>query len=68
MPLKLVPPKEGRTPFWRVRGTYLRCYVHRTSGSPDKSVAQKLLRELKRQIEIGALSREQGTGFAAAAA
>jgi len=23
MPLKLVPPRAGKTPFWSIRGTYL---------------------------------------------
>lgn len=68
MPLKLVAPKEGRTPYWRVRGTYLWCYVHRSTGTSEKLLAKKLLEQLKGEIERGALARDKGTGFAAAAA
>ncbi len=68
MPLKLVPPRAEKTPYWSVRGTYLGCYIDQGTGSREKAFAEKFLRELKRQIESGALAREKGTGFAAAAA
>ena len=68
MPLKLIAPKEGRTPYWRVRGTYLGCYVHRSTGTGEKLLAKKLLEQFKGEIERGALARDKGTGFAAAAA
>jgi hypothetical protein len=63
MPLKLVPPRAGKTPFWSIRGTYLGCYIDRSSGSREKAFAAKL----KRDIESGALSETKAVGFAAAA-
>src|SRR5262249_38955307 len=68
MPLKLIPPRDGKTPYWYVRGTYLGCYVDRSTGTGEKSLAQKLLRQTKAEIERGAIGREKGKGFAAAAA
>jgi integrase len=67
-PLKLFPPRQGWSPFWRIRGTYLGCYVNRSTGAREKALAEKLRKKLERDIESGALSRSEGTGFAAAAA
>ena len=57
MPFKLVPPRVGKTPHWSVRGTYLGCYVNRSSGSREKAFAEKLLTKLKRDAERGAATR-----------
>src|SRR5262249_26380952 len=68
MPLKLVPPRQGWSPYWRVRGTYLGCYVNRSAGTQRKALAEKLRKKLARDIESGVLTGTKGTGFAAAAA
>jgi hypothetical protein len=68
MPFKLVPPRPGKTPFWSVRGTYLGCYVNRSSGSRKKAFAAKLLTKLKRDAERGLLAGPKTVGFAEAAA
>lgn len=68
MPLKLVPPRRGKTPYWSVRGTYLRCYVNRSTGSGEKSFAQRFRRKLQDEIERGVLAGPATPGFAAAAA
>jgi integrase len=67
MPLKLFPPRQGWSPYWRIRGTYLGCYVDRSTGTREKTLAEKLRKKLERDIESGALTRQAGTGFAAAA-
>jgi integrase len=53
MPLRLRPPRPGRTPNFEIRGTYLGIAVERSAGTPDKRIAQKVLRELKQAIERG---------------
>ena len=68
MPLKLVPPRQGWSPYWRVRGTYLGCYVNRSTGACQKALAEKFRKKLERDIESGALTGKTATGFAAAAA
>jgi integrase len=57
MPLKLFPPAEGRTPYYRVRGTYLRVHVNRTTGTAERKRAQRILDSIKRQIELGEYQR-----------
>lgn len=53
MPLKLVPPRKGKTPFWSIRGTYLKVYVDRSCRTDRKALANKLKRELEGKIERG---------------
>jgi len=62
MPLKLNPPKEGRSPFYRIRGTYLGIYVDRSAGTADKRLAQRVLKDIQRKIESGQLT-DGGTTF-----
>jgi integrase len=53
MPLKLVPPRKGKSPNWTIRGTYLSIYVDRSSKTDRKSIAREELRKLEGQIERG---------------
>lgn len=53
MPLKLVPPRKGKSPNWTIRGTHLRVYVDRSAGTDRRSVAAGQLRKLEQQIECG---------------
>jgi integrase len=53
MALKLVPPRKGKSPNWTIRGTYLRVYVDRSSGTDRKPVALQQLRDVERRIERG---------------
>jgi len=53
MPLKLVPPREGKTPNWSIRGTYLKVYVDRSCGTDREAIARRLLRDLAGKIERG---------------
>jgi hypothetical protein len=53
MPFALVPPKAGRSPYWRVRGTEYGIAIDRSTRVGDKASALKLLKqwrdEAKRQ-------------------
>lgn len=53
MPLSLRPPRQGKSPNYTVRGTYLGVYVEATAGTPDKAVAQGVLKRIKKSIERG---------------
>jgi integrase len=69
MPLKFKPPRAGKTPYYSIRGTHPGCYVNRSSGSREKTFAEKLRKKLERDIESGILSGgSKASGFAAAAA
>jgi len=68
MPLRLVPPStQRRTPFYSVRGTYLGHYVNRSLKTREKSLAKKLIKQIERDIECGAIDAGGALGFAEAA-
>jgi integrase len=67
MPLKLVSPRAGKSPFYYVRGTHLRVAVDRSTKTSRKSLAKKILREIEREIETGAFGKSEQSGFAGAA-
>jgi hypothetical protein len=47
MPLKLVPPRKGKSPFWSLRGTYLGIYIDRTTKAGKKNVAIQVLKKIE---------------------
>ena len=51
MPLKLRPPRKGKTPNFEIRGTYLGCRVEVSSGTHKRSVARDKLLEIEQCIE-----------------
>lgn len=53
MPLKLVAPRQGKSPNWSIRGTYLKVHVDRSTGTDRKAVARQTLRNIERSIERG---------------
>lgn len=57
MPLKLVAPRIGKTPFWSVRGTHLGIHVDRSTKTPSRVTAGKLLSKWKAEIEAGAVAK-----------
>lgn len=63
MPLKLIPPRAGKTPNYAIRGTHYGIYVDRTSGTPNRKDATKFLGKLKADIESGAYAPKGGKTF-----
>jgi integrase len=54
MSLKLVPPESKRgEKNWRVRGTYLRVSVNRSTGADQKKVAEEIRKRWKQEIQLG---------------
>ena len=53
MPLKLVPPREGKSPNYTIRGHYLGIAVDRSAGTPKETVAKQQLKKLEQAIECG---------------
>ena len=45
--LKLVPPRAGKSPNWRIRGTYLKVYVDKSCGTDKRFVARARLAHLQ---------------------
>lgn len=67
MPLKLRPPRAGKTPYYTIRGTYLGVYVEQSAGTGRREVAEQLLRKKRDDIERGAVARPGEPTFAEAA-
>ncbi|WP_363346344.1 site-specific integrase [Methylocystis echinoides] len=67
MPLKLIPPRAGKSPNWTVRGTHLGVRVDRTTGASDKKLAGKVLAQIRDEIERGSFSGPKKATFANAA-
>jgi len=67
MSLKLVPPREGKSPYWTVRGTYLRTYVERSTKATDRATAAKVLKLWKDEIELGLFAKRGEPTFLEAA-
>ena len=53
MPLKLIPPRAGKTPNYYIRGTYLGKYVDESTGTARKEVARQFLKTTIDKIERG---------------
>lgn len=53
MPLKLIPPRAGKTKFWSVRGTYLGQHVDRSTKASKRAIAAKKLSQWEGEIERG---------------
>lgn len=51
MPLKLIPPRKGKSPNWTIRGTHLGVHVDESTGTPREALARKVLAGRKEQIE-----------------
>lgn len=67
MPLTLVPPKPGRSPYWRVRGHYLGTPVDRSAKTTERTKAAKLLAKIKDEIERGVYAKPGDPTFVDAA-
>lgn len=67
MPLKLIPPRQGRSTKWRIRGTYLGVHVDRSTGVGERRLATQALGKLRREIESGELQCSGEATFASAA-
>jgi integrase len=53
MPLKLVPPRKGKSRNFTIRGSYLGVAINKSSGTDRRSVARAILAKLERAIENG---------------
>src|SRR6516165_11451912 len=67
MPIKLVPPRPGKTPYWSARGTYLGQYVDRSTKARKRAVAAKIIAKWGQEIEDGEFARPSDPTFASAA-
>jgi integrase len=64
--LELKDPKPGRSPYYRVRGTYLGVYVDESTRTTDKKLAAKRLAQIRTEIERGQFGRRSEPTFLSA--
>ncbi|MBX3579937.1 MAG: tyrosine-type recombinase/integrase [Rhizobiaceae bacterium] len=57
MPLKLVPPRPGKTPYYAVRGTHCGVYLDRSTKLAEERKARAILAKWREEIERGELAR-----------
>lgn len=67
MPIKPIPPRPGKTPFWYGKGTYLGFFVERSTKAVRKTVALKVIAEWERDIERGRFATKGEDTFLSAA-
>jgi integrase len=67
MPLHLIAPRPGKTPYWAVRGHHLGRYVDRSTKSSKRALAARILRKWERDIERGEFAEPGEPTFASAA-
>lgn len=67
MPLKLIPPRPGRSPYWYVRGTYRGVPLDRSTKETERAKAGRWLRQWRDEIDRGQLSRRGDPTFLDAA-
>lgn len=67
MPIKLIEPVPGKTPYYRGRGKHLGRYVDRSTKARSRALAVKVIRSWERDIESGLFSEPGEPDFATAA-
>jgi riboflavin synthase len=67
MPLRLEDPRKGKSPNYRIRGTYLGIAVDRSARTSERKVAAKELKKIKSDIESGRYAEPDAVTFAGAA-
>lgn len=61
MPLKLVPPRQGKSQNWSIRGTYLKVGVNRSAGTDRRAIAARIMRDIEERIERGEFPEKRET-------
>ncbi|MCB9993082.1 MAG: tyrosine-type recombinase/integrase [Hyphomicrobiaceae bacterium] len=64
MPLRLKPPRRGKSPNWTIRGTHLGIHIDQSARTPEKRLAQKELARIRSDIERGAFVPRNALTFA----
>ena len=60
MPFALIPPKAGRSPYWRVCGSEFGISIDRSTKTGDRRVAAKFLADWRAEAQRQALAGASG--------
>lgn len=67
MPIKLIPPRQGFSPYYYGRGTYLGIFVNRSTQSVRPAIAKRVIKGWETDIERGRFETKAGPTFMSAA-
>ena len=67
MPIKLIPPRKGFSPYYYGRGTYLGQFVNRSTQADRPQTAKRVIKEWESEIERGRFATDKGPTFLSAA-
>src|SRR5690349_8392298 len=67
MPIKLIPPRKGFSPYYYGRGTYLGVFVNRSTRATRPAIAKRVIKGWEDDIERGRFEHKGGATFMSAA-
>lgn len=67
MPIKLIPPRKGFSPYCYGRGTYLGVFVNRSTKTDRLPLAKRVIKQWENEIERGRFAADKGPTFLSAA-
>src|SRR6185369_13108255 len=67
MPIKLIPPRAGFSPYYYGRGTHLGVFVDRSTKCLRESLAKRVIKKWEDEIERGFFAVRKGPTFLSAA-
>jgi hypothetical protein len=67
MPIKLIPPRQGKTPYWYGRGSHLGRFIDRSTRASERKLALRVVRKWQGEIERGEFAEPREPTFASAA-
>jgi integrase len=63
MPIKLIPPRKGFSPYYYGRGTYLGVFVNRSTRASRPALAKRVIKDWENEIERGRFTTKKGPTF-----
>lgn len=67
MPIKLIPPRKGFSPYYYGRGTHLGFFVDRSTKCVRPALAKRVITQWEADIERGIFAKKKGPTFLSAA-
>lgn len=67
MPIQLIAPRPGKTPYYAGRGKHLGVYVDKSTRTRSRTLARAIIRQWQRDIERGCFAAPGDQTFAGAA-
>lgn len=63
MPIKLIPPREGFSPYYYGRGTHIGVFVDKSTRATRPALAKRIIKSWERDIERGLFDQKAGLTF-----